>query len=173
VGCYRHDRREGQSLSDMHKSLGATIAGQYSDSSFATGLLARIELDTGALTWTNAAHPLPLLIRGGQVIGELACPPTPPWGVSGRPPTVANENLEPGDCLLLYTDGVTEAHTSEGAFFGIDRLIDITNRHASDLLQPEAILRHIITSVREHHGFEDLDDDATVVVVRWDGSGRS
>ena len=136
-------------------------------------MLARIELDTGALTWTNAAHPLPLLIRHGQVIRELACPPTPPWGVSGRPPTVATEYLEPGDCLLVYTDGVTEARTSAGHFFGIERLIDITNRYASDLLKPEAILRQIITSVREHHGFEDLADDATAVVVRWDGSGQS
>jgi len=170
MGCYRHDRREGQSLSAMHNNLGTTIAAQYPDSSFATGLLARIELDTGALTWTNAAHPLPLLIRHGQVIGELPCQPTPPWGVSGRPPTVANERLEPGDCLLLYTDGVTEARTSNGDFFGIDRLIDLTNRHASDLLKPEAVLRQLIASVREHHGFEDLADDATVVIVRWDGS---
>ena len=173
MGCYRHDRREGQSLSAMHNNLGTTIEAQYPDSSFATGLLARIELDTGALTWTNAAHPLPLLIRRGQVIGELPCQPTPPWGVSGRLPTIATEYLEPGDCLLLYTDGVTEARTSTGDFFGIDRLIDLTNRHASDLLKPEAILRQLIASVREHHGFEDLVDDATVVVVRWDGSAST
>jgi serine phosphatase RsbU (regulator of sigma subunit) len=170
MGCYRHDRREGQSLTAMHDNLGSTIAAQYDDSSFATGLLARIELDTGSFTWTNAGHTLPLLIRHGQVIGELSCQPTPPWGVTGPSPTVATEYLEPGDCLLLYTDGVTEARTSAGDFFGVERLIDLTNRHASDLLKPEAILRQLIASVREHHGFEDLADDATVVVVRWDGS---
>ncbi|MEO5839516.1 MAG: PP2C family protein-serine/threonine phosphatase [Acidimicrobiales bacterium] len=169
MGCYRHDRRDGQSLAVMHNNLGTTIAAHYPDSSFATGLLGRIELDTGAFSWTNAAHPLPLLIRHGQVITELRCPPTPPWGVSGRPPTVATEHLEPGDCLLFYTDGVTDARTPTGDFFGVERLIDLTNRHASDLLKPEAILRQLIRSVSEHHGFENLADDATVVVVRWDG----
>ena len=109
VGRYRHDRREGQSLAAMHTNLGSTIAAHYDDKSFATGVLARIDTDSGTLTWTNAGHPLPLLVRGRQVIRELACPPTPPWGTFPAPPTVATEELEPGDSVLLYTDGVTEA----------------------------------------------------------------
>jgi serine phosphatase RsbU (regulator of sigma subunit) len=173
MGCYRHDRREGQSLTVMHTNLGSTIAAQYPDISFATGLLARLELDTGTFTWTNAGHPLPLLIRNGQVIAEMRCQPTPPWGLDPREPKMATERLEPGDCVLLYTDGVTEARPSAGEFFGVERLIDITNRHASDLLTPERVLRQVVEAVREHRGFEDLADDATVVLVRWDGSANS
>ena len=172
MGCYRHDRREGQTLAVMHRHLGSTIASQYTDCSFATGVLARLELDTGALTWTNAGHPPPLLIRDRQVIRELDCKPTPPWGIGTDDPFVATESLEPGDCLLLYTDGVTEARTSEGDFFGLERLVDLTNRHASLLLTPEALLRQLVRDVRDHTGQDDLADDATVVVVRWDGPGR-
>jgi len=169
MGSYRHDRREGQSLVSMHRHLQSTIAARYGDNSFATGVLARIELDTGTLTWTNAGHPLPLLIRNGQVIAELKCPPTPPWGIATVQPALATESLEPGDSVMLYTDGVTEARTASGGFFGTDGLIDLTNRHASDLLRPERMLRQIVASVREHQGTDGLVDDATVVVVRWDG----
>jgi serine phosphatase RsbU (regulator of sigma subunit) len=171
MGSYRHQRRETRSLSVMHAGLSETINAHYRDLSFATGLLGRILINTGELTWTNAGHPLPLLIRGGQVITELQCEPTPPWGIAGREPTVASENLEPGDSLLLYTDGVTEARTPEGEDFGIDRLIDLTNRSASDLLQPQAIARRLIDSVRDHRRV-DLADDATIVLVRWDGPGE-
>ncbi|HUP71980.1 MAG TPA: PP2C family protein-serine/threonine phosphatase [Acidimicrobiales bacterium] len=168
MGCYRHDRREGRSLAAMHAGLGSTILSLYKDHSFATGLLGRIEVDSGNFTWTNAGHPRPLLIRNGQVVSELASKPTPPWGIAGANPIVATENLEPGDCLLLYTDGVTEGRTPEGEFFGVDRLIDLTNRCASDLVRPEKVLRQIVAGVREHQSGE-LADDATVVIVRWDG----
>ena len=172
MGCYRHGRREGRSLVALHDALTATINAQYGDMSFATGILGRIDVGTGELTWTNAGHPLPLLIRGGRVIGELQCQPTTPWGVGIGEPTMAVEHLEPGDSLLLYTDGVTEARAAEGELFGLDRLIDLTDRSASDLLEPEAIARQLVASVRDHQN-DDLVDDATIVLVRWDSpTGR-
>ena len=169
MGCYRHDRREGRGLLAMHRNLMSTIEAHYRTASFATGLLGRVEVGSGALTLTNAGHPLPLLLRGGQVIGELTCKPTPPWGIAGGEPTVATEQLEPGDSLVLYTDGVVEARTPEGEEFGIDRLIDLIDRYSSDLLPPEAIVRQLVEQVRQHHS-TDLTDDATVVLFRWDGA---
>ena len=173
MGCYRHDRREGRSLAAMHSALGSTIRARYSDHSFATGLLGRLDLGTGIFTWTNAGHPRPLLIRNGRVITELASKPTPPWGIEGASPTVATAALEPGDSMLFYTDGITEARTPEGDFFGVDRLVDLTDRLASDLLRPEGILRRLVASVRDHQRTDSLADDATVVLVRWDGPGGS
>ena len=169
MGSYRHDRREGRSLLAMHANLGATVKAQYRDSSFATGVLGRVEIGTGEFNWTNAGHPLPLLIRGGRVVAALECRPTPPWGITGRPPTLATVSLEPGDSVLVYTDGVTEARDPGGDVFGVERLIDLMNRHASDLLSPPHILRQLVEGVRGHRGGDDLADDATVVLVRWDG----
>ena len=171
VSTYRHDRREGRSLDAMHTSIDSLISSVHIDSTFVTGLLGKIDLETGTFTWTNAGHPVPLLIRQGRVIGQLHCPPTPPWGVSGSSstPSVATDHLEPGDCVLIYTDGITEARTPDGEFFGVDRLIDIMDRHSAESLRPEEILPRVIANVREHRGSDDLGDDATALMVRWDG----
>ena len=169
ISSYRHDRREGRSIAEMHTSLGSLISSLYADASFLTGLLARIDLESGTFTCTNAGHPHPLLIRQGRVVGELHCPPTPPWGVSSSEPTVTTDQLEPGDSLLLYTDGITEARTTDGELFGVERLIDFVDRHAAESFRPEEMLSKVVASLRDHQGSNDLGDDATALMVRWDG----
>lgn len=168
MGSYRHDRREGRALEDIHRNLSSTIDSYYHDSSFSTGVLGQLDLASGLMSWTNAGHPLPLLIRNGRVVKELACPPTPPWGTIPRDPTVATESLEPGDSVLLYTDGVSEARTPEGAEFGVDRLTDLINRNASQLLRPQQILQTLLHGIRDHLN-GDPRDDATFVLIQWHG----
>lgn len=168
MGTYRHGRREARSLMSLHESLHETLISQYDDASFVSGVLARIDTNSGELTWTNAGHPCPLLIRNGQVVGELQCGSTPPWGLEKGPVTVGSEVLEPGDGLLLYTDGVIEAHTPAGDPFGRDRLIDLAQAHASALGRPDEIVRRLVRAVGEHQA-ADLRDDATVVLARWAG----
>ncbi len=175
VGSYRHDRREGQSLEQMHGHLDAAIEHQFPDEAFATGQLVRFELDTGTMTWTNAGHPLPMLIRGGRVVKELTCRPTPPWGVgrllaTPKVPTVATESLEPGDGVLFYTDGVVEAHRPGESQFGAERLADLIGQHSSEELEPEEVLRRLVRAVLEHQA-DRLTDDATLVLVQWNGAG--
>lgn len=170
VGAYRHGRREARSLVDIHGQISEAIAAQYGSKSFVTGVLMRLDTMNGGITWTNAGHPLPLLIRGGRLIDELSCKPTPPWGLAGAEPEVGTMDLEPGDSVLLYTDGVIEARTPEGELFGLERLTDLLQRSTSDLSSPEETLRHLLRSVLDHQQ-AGLADDATVVLVRWDGPG--
>jgi serine phosphatase RsbU (regulator of sigma subunit) len=173
VGSYRHDRREGRALEHTHASLDAAIAEHLPEFTFATGQLAQIDLDTGVMTWTNAGHPLPMLIRGGQVIRELECPPTFPWGLggydrSGESVTLATEALEPGDGVLFYTDGVVEARVN-GEPFGVQRLVDLVGQHASTQLEPEELIRRLVRALLARQD-DRLDDDATLVLVQWNGS---
>lgn len=171
LGSYRHDRREARSLERIHSELDQAMAGHFPEA-FATGQLARIDVDSGAMSWTNAGHPMPLLIRGGQVIGELTCTPAPPWGLGALEgadePTVSTEDLEPGDAILFYTDGVVEAVLPDGRQFGIDRLADLAGQHASDQCEPEEIVRHIVRAVLGHQDSQ-LTDDATLGLVQWHG----
>lgn len=173
VGAYRHGRRENQNLDRVHANLEAALALQFQSSIFATGLLARIDLDTGQMTLTNAGHPLPILIRGGTAVGELHCTPSVPWGLAtitdtaGYPPT-STETLEPGDSVLFYTDGVVEAHLPGKEEFGVDRLMDLATQHTSDELEPEEIVRRLVRAVLDHQS-DRLPDDATVVLFQWNG----
>ena len=173
IGSYRHDRREGRGLANMHGNLDRAMAEHIPDFAFATGQLARIDVESGVMTWTNAGHPLPMLIRGGSVVGELPCPPTLPWGLGGlagpvRTTPVATVALEPGDSVLFYTDGVVEAHAPGGEQFGVALLADLAGQHASDQLEPEEIVRRLVRTVLEHQD-DLLADDATLVLVRWHG----
>jgi serine phosphatase RsbU (regulator of sigma subunit) len=172
MGSYRHDRREGRTLEVMHRNLSSTISSYYRDGSFSTGVLGRLDVATGLLSWTNAGHPLPLLIRGGRVVKQLVCPPTPPWGTIDRNPTVATEPLEPDDFVLLYTDGVSEAPTHKGEQFGVERLIDLVDRYASELARPQQILQALLHAVRTHIK-GDPRDDATFVLLKWAGPAEN
>jgi serine phosphatase RsbU (regulator of sigma subunit) len=173
VGSYRHDRRENRSLQRMHAGLDEALDKQFHGAVFATGLLARIDLDAGTMTWTNAGHPPPILIRGGTALGELHSAQTVPWGLAtitdsvGEAP-VATEPLEPGDRILFYTDGVVEAHLPGDEQFGVDRLVDLTTQHASDQQEPEEIVRQLVGSVLNHQS-DELPDDATIVLFQWNG----
>jgi sigma-B regulation protein RsbU (phosphoserine phosphatase) len=152
----------------MHQELDATIEGYASGTEFVTGQLAQLNVETGELRWTNAGHPLPLHIRGGQVIDGLSCPPTLPWGLgrTANGPQIAESSLEPGDGLLFYTDGAIEGRASSGGGFGLERLIDLVGQAASDQLSAEEVVRHLGRSIVEHHN-KGLDDDATLLLVQW------
>ncbi len=174
VGCYRHDRRHGRTLPDMHRALESTIRSRYQGDGlkgFVTGQLVQLNVETGHLRWTNAGHPPPLHIRGDRVIGHLDCRPTLPWGLGkdGEEPTVADVSLEPGDGLFYYTDGAIDGRVESGGGFGLDRLTDLVGRSASDQLPAEEIVRLVVRSIVEHHN-EELDDDATLLMVQWNGT---
>jgi serine phosphatase RsbU (regulator of sigma subunit) len=171
MGCYRHDRRHGRPLEGMHEELNATVKSRYEGREFITGQLAQLNVETGRMRWTNAGHPLPLHIRGGNVLGDIECAPTLPWGLgaTGTQPGIAEIALEPGDSVLFYTDGAIEGKPSAGGGFGLERLVDLVGQTASDQLSAEDIVRRVGRAVLEHHS-DRLDDDATLLIVQWQGS---
>jgi serine phosphatase RsbU (regulator of sigma subunit) len=172
VGIYRHARREGSTLHHMHASLEDTLTARFGGEAFATGQLAQLERQTGTLTWVNAGHPQPLLIRGNRVVGELQCPPTVPWGLEAGQPTMATETLEPGDGVLFYTDGVVDARSPDGEEFGAQRLADLTGQVLSEGLRPGDAVRRLVRAVLDYK-ISELRDDASMVLVRWDGTSST
>lgn len=169
VGAYRHARRRGAALPDIHRGIDQALASYYGDDSFATGIAAVLSTGTGRLEWTRAGHPLPLLLRGRKVVGELDGPATLPWGLGDGEPEPGSADLEPGDMVLMYTDGVTEAHSQGGELFGLDRLADLLEREAASGQPPQALLRRLVRAVLDHQP-GGLRDDATLLLVQWTGS---
>ncbi|MCO5972533.1 PP2C family protein-serine/threonine phosphatase [Actinoallomurus soli] len=163
----RSTRRAGGDLAEIATVADSAIREHSPEWRFMTGLLLELEAETGLLRWVNCGHPPPLLIRKDKVIKELARTPDPPMGLlEGTRPRTHRETLQPGDRLLCYTDGVTEARTRNGDLFGVDRLADtILRTAAAGMSAPEALRRLVHGLLAEHDG--PLADDATIMLAEW------
>lgn len=168
VGAFRNERRKGTSLAGICRAVEATLVQEFVHTRFATAIMAELNMATGRLEWINCGHLPPVLIRGGRV-RDMGCEPSHPLGTDlGLPVTVCGEQLQPGDRLLLYTDGIVEARDSQGREFGLERFVDFVIRHQGDSMPVPETLRRLVHAVLEyHHG--RLGDDATVLFCEWHG----
>ncbi|HEV2809295.1 MAG TPA: PP2C family protein-serine/threonine phosphatase [Acidimicrobiales bacterium] len=74
--------------------------------------------------------------------------------------------LEPGDRVLFFTDGVVEARSADGEFFGVERLVDMVARTSAAATPAPETMRRLLHAIVDHQAGE-LQDDATIVVVEW------
>ncbi len=168
LAAYRNARRSGQDLPGTAKTIDAVLAEQFGSECFVTAVLAQLDLRTGRLSLLCAAHPAPLLVRDRRPVGELRLDPGVPLGLGNRDDTVLETSLQPGDRLLLFSDGVVEARSVTGEFFGLDRLLDLLTRQESAGQPAPETLRRLIQSVLEHQQ-DMLQDDATLLLLEWAG----
>jgi serine/threonine protein phosphatase PrpC len=174
VAAYRNARRADRSLTDTATFIHDALVDTFGGAAFATAVLAELETDTGMLSWVNAGHPEPLLLRDGKLVRSLRSRPTLPLGlvVTGRPAstvTVGREQLQPDDRVLLYTDGVTEARSPSGAFFGDQALIDLLGRNLAAGLPAQETMRRVVRALLDHQQGQ-LTDDATLLLLEWRNS---
>jgi serine phosphatase RsbU (regulator of sigma subunit) len=167
LSAYRSARHAGHRLFEQVRSIDEAILNQFGGSgSFATGVLAELDLVTGRLRYVNAGHPPPLIMRGGKVVRPLSGGRRLPLGLGPRNLSVGEETLQPEDWLMLHTDGITEARDRAGAFFGEERLTDFLRREAAAGHPPPETARRLIKAVLAHQDGE-LQDDASVLLARW------
>jgi sigma-B regulation protein RsbU (phosphoserine phosphatase) len=167
LASYRNSRRRGADLPHTARVIDDTLA-RLADNTYATGVFAQLELTSGVLHYVNAGHPAPFLLRSGKIVKSLEGGRRSLLGLPPHTCEPAAEQLERGDWLILYTDGVTEARDDARQFFGLDRFVDVVERCAASGLNAAEALRRIVHRVMEHqHGV--LQDDATIVVVQWAG----
>jgi serine phosphatase RsbU (regulator of sigma subunit) len=95
-----------------------------------------------------------------------------PLGFGSRNDSIAEIALEPGDRLVMFSDGVVEARSAEGDFFGTERLVDLLVRQESHQLPLPETLRRLIAAVLEHQQGA-LQDDATVLMLEWHGNSAA
>ncbi|PJE98025.1 stage II sporulation protein E [Streptomyces carminius] len=169
VAACRNHRRQGADLAETGEAVERTLVEQFGHSRYVTGILAELDTRTGEFTWINRGHHPPVVIRGGRWSTLLRCPPAHPLGTGlGLRTTLCREQLEPGDRVVFYTDGITEARSPGDREFGLSRFVDFIVRHHSDGLPVPETLRRLVHSVLDHHGGR-LQDDATVLLCQWLG----
>jgi len=147
---------------------------------FATAFLGSFYSDSGELLFTNAGHMPPLWYRSAAREWSFLYDSTPlskeivdlPLGlIAGTSYTQTAVQLEPGDLLILYTDGVSESYDESGAQLGLDRLLSI----AQNLPTESAVAagKALLAAVGSLRGIAPAADDETVVALqRRAGAGR-
>ncbi|MFD6097091.1 PP2C family protein-serine/threonine phosphatase [Nocardiopsis flavescens] len=173
----RSARRNGAGLRELTAEVEEALT-TWLPERFCTGVFATLNLSSGVFSWVNCAHPAPLLIRKGRLSpGALERDSELPLGLTGVGPraderTVHEVRLDAGDQVLLYTDGVTEAHDGQGRMFGLERFADFIIRATSAEEPAPETLRRLIHSIHDHQR-GSFTDDATIVLLEWtpDGAG--
>ena len=166
VAAIRAARRGGQSLYAQARTADAALLEQFPDARFVTAFLGELDMRIGTWRYLNAGHPAPLLLRGGRSISEITGGGRMPLGLDDPATKLGERTLQPGDRVLLYTDGITEARDARGQEFGLHRLVELTEHHAAAGLPAPETLRRLSHAVLEHqHG--PPNDDATLLLVEW------
>ncbi len=163
VSSYRHSRRSGLDLAATYEAIDAAVATTGGGERFVTCILGRLDLLDGALEWVNVGHPLPLLVRAGEVVGPLACEPSLPAGLGGGLVEIAQDVLQAGDRLFCVTDGVVDSHRPGGDDFGEKRLAELLAARSRARLDAAETVRQLSHTVLDHHGV--LSDDTTAFLV--------
>ncbi len=175
VAAYRNARRAGGSLPAVVHAIEAAVTETFDGGEFLTGQVAELDLESGLLTWVNAGHPSPLLLREGRLVRPLDCEVVLPFGLQHLTPAVGSvplgsETLQPGDQVLLYSDGVIEARSPEGEFFGTERLVDLVVRNLAAGLPAPETMRRVVRALLDHQQGQ-LDDDASLFLVQYRPEG--
>lgn len=136
-----------------------TEVGRYATMFF--GVLDR----DGRLEFINAGHPSPLLLRCGQVAEPFTEGSVPVGLMPGASYVAACVELQPGDTLILFSDGVTEAMDPEEQMFGVSRLRDVlADRHNAPLDQ---LQKTVLECVERFTRGASQADDITLLLVRY------
>ena len=150
-------------LEKLLKSVNKLFHENIPLESFATMVFAEYQDETRRLRYVNCGHLPPLLLRRDKTITRLDANCTVLGMFEDWECSTAEVELHPGDTLVLYSDGVPDALSDEGEEFGEHRLAELLR--ANERLDPPALLRALIESVKAFSGREQ-EDDITLVVAR-------
>ena len=160
-------RVQAENIYAINDVMGRVNRAVYEDTrpdEFVTLFYGVLNADDRVLTYVNAGHNTAVRIRAGEV--EYLEPGGPPIGI--LPDLLAGQerlDLEPGDVVVLFTDGYPDTTSPDGRPFGEDSVIDLL-RSAGDYSAMETMAR-LSTAVEAFHlTSDDYSDDQTMVVVK-------
>jgi sigma-B regulation protein RsbU (phosphoserine phosphatase) len=132
---------------------------------FITSCAAHLDASTGRLSYANAGHTEIIWWRAAQGTYQALGATGMPLGIDLAAPLAEAEIvLRPGDVILFYTDGITEASNAESELFGMQRLTDLLTEHAAAPAQD--VLQAIVDAVEDFQAGLPLSDDATLIVLK-------
>jgi sigma-B regulation protein RsbU (phosphoserine phosphatase) len=153
------------STAEICNTLNTYMCRDSGDDMFITMFVGILNLDSGILNYTNAGHPYPV-IRRGREHGEtlfLKEPLDMPIGVADTEYMQDYLQLEKGDLLLVYTDGVTESQDKTRTLYGKQRLLHLVRENTTN--SPEDLVTAVLADLKHHSGNSSETDDLAIVSI--------
>ena len=158
----------GGTPSEILGAVNAEICKNNKSKMFVTVWLGILDLETGVLTCSNAGHEYPVVRaqdgvfcvlkdRHGLVVGAMPKSRYRDYVIQ----------MQPGDAIFVYTDGVPEANDAEGAFYGMERMVSALNSHSRQT--PRHILEEVKADVDSFTGEAKQFDDLTMLCLEYKG----
>jgi sigma-B regulation protein RsbU (phosphoserine phosphatase) len=160
--------RDYPSLSDAITVANESLCRNNTAQMFVTAWIGVLDLCTGALTFVCAGHNPPVLISGGRPEYVRRRSGLVLAGMEGVPYREQSLTLNAGDCLYLYTDGVTEAENVAHELFGEERLAACLEQSAEK--EPGEIIADVKSAIDAHVGEAEQFDDITMLCIRYLGA---
>jgi serine phosphatase RsbU (regulator of sigma subunit) len=143
--------------------VNETLVARTPSNMFVTCFYAILDPESGTLRYANAGHDLPYLRRVGGDAEELRARGMPLGLMPGMNYEQKEIVLEDGEAALFYSDGLVEAHDSQGEMFGFPRLRALIAEHVEEQALGDFLLEELYTFVEE--GWEQ-EDDITLLTLR-------
>jgi serine phosphatase RsbU (regulator of sigma subunit)/pSer/pThr/pTyr-binding forkhead associated (FHA) protein len=152
-------------------SINNYLADNTPANRFVTLFLAELNPQDGSINFVNAGHNPPVIVHSGGTTEQLGSGGLPLGIMSGFSYTEGKTQLHPGDVLVIYSDGVSEANNPTGDEFGVERLCEVVNKH---LDKPANRLRdRIEDALSKFADNTPAGDDITFVIVKRQTTGAS
>lgn len=154
-----------KSATDAANQMNLSLCADNTQCRFVTFWMGCLNLVSGDLKYVNAGHDSPVLVRDGKV-ETLPASENMPLGVMEEAEFISGAlTLQPGDTILLYTDGVTEAMNAEGNTFGRERLLNGVMAAAGS--DAGCLVANVLESVRNYTDGADQSDDITMLCLKF------
>lgn len=163
----RSHARRVTDISEIIKAVNRRLYFDTLPGEFATAFYMELAADGRSVKYCNAGHEPLLLLRGNEIIsldsGGLALGIDPDEKFE-----CAEAELQPGDQLLLFTDGMTEARNFDNQAYGRERLMNSLRTHGNSAQKSSAdhVAKQLLWDVRRFTGLAPLGDDVSIVLVQ-------
>ena len=166
VELWRQWRTDDVQPAQVVESVNRELCQNNDERMFVTLFLGFLDTRTGTLSFVNAGHPAPHLLRSGGGAVEMEAKPGLPIGVRQHAKYDSRTlTLKPCDAIFVCSDGVFEALNENGELFSIERLNhELCSAHDAD---PVEIVRRVCDAVDSFTGSAPKADDVTALALRW------
>ena len=170
--CHSLAIRHEDNIKKMAQAFNAELSHDNPEMLFVTGVIGVLDLRDGRLIYCNAGHDAPYRIASAsgaltRLEGEGGGPPFSV--IEDFPYGSAQTQLQPGDRLILVTDGITEAMSPAGEMFGSARLRNWLEKVIAASLSTAQLCESLQDETRGFEGEAGPTDDKTMLVLQWNG----